>query len=51
MVVLGLYHRASLVHKGAAEFGVRDMSAARLPMNAPMACIGSHHQGWVVRLL
>ncbi|QNI54483.1 hypothetical protein SynBIOSE41_01977 [Synechococcus sp. BIOS-E4-1] len=29
MVVLGLYHRASLVHKGAAEFGVRDMSAAR----------------------
>ena len=29
MVVLGLYHRASLVHKGAADFGVRDMSAAR----------------------
>jgi len=28
-VVIGLYHRKSLVHKGAAEFGVRDMSAAK----------------------
>ncbi len=29
LTVLGIYHRASLVHKGAAEFGVRDMSAPR----------------------
>ena len=28
-VVIGLYHRKSLVHKGAAEFGVRDISAAK----------------------
>ena len=27
VIVLGLYHRASLVHKGAAEFGVRDLSS------------------------
>ncbi|WP_413440333.1 DUF3854 domain-containing protein [Synechococcus sp. MIT S1220] len=27
IIVLGLYHRASLVHKGAAEFGVRDLSS------------------------
>lgn len=26
-IVLGAYHRASLVHKGAAEFGVCDLSA------------------------
>ena len=29
VIVLGLYHRASLVHKGAAEFGVRDLSSSR----------------------
>ncbi|CAI8173810.1 MAG: Uncharacterised protein [Prochlorococcus marinus str. MIT 9215] len=27
VIVMGLYHRASLVHKGAAEFGVRDLSS------------------------
>jgi hypothetical protein len=26
VIVIGLYHRASLVHKGATEFGVRDLS-------------------------
>lgn len=29
LIVLGAYHRASLVHKGAREFGVVDMSAIR----------------------
>ena len=27
VIVMGLYHRASLVHKGATEFGVRDLSS------------------------
>ena len=27
VIVIGLYHRASLVHKGATEFGVRDLSS------------------------
>lgn len=29
LIVLGAYHRSSLVHKGAAEFGVVSMSAPR----------------------
>ena len=27
VIVMGLYHRASLVHKGSSEFGVRDLSS------------------------
>ena len=42
VIVMGLYHRASLVHKGATEFGVRDLSS---PVSTFERERGAHRDG------